>query len=1068
MSLDNLSYEAYHIHSHYSNPVITDSVVGKADYIPRLKEIGAEMLSSCEHGTQGNLYECNDLAENERKGGYELRPLAVAEAYYVEDRSSKDKTNAHLILAAVNDEGRKELNYAMSMANMTGFYYRPRLDMELLLDINPTNMIITTACVAGIWQYQDHRDIIKRLYGHFGENFYLEVQYHNTDRQKELNEKILHLSQATGIPLIMGTDSHYVNAGDAIERNERLQSNKIIYPDEEGWYMHLPRTEEVVHYFREQNILSDSDIEKAIRNTHVFRYCKNLSFGTAYNLDRKNKIPNIHHELTQEQRNDLYVSYVVDGYNKLYADASPERRKADMSEIQYELNAVIDTGMADYFIDIHDIMKKAISEKGGVLTQSGRGSATSFVTNHLLGMTSVNRLYSQVQMYPDRFISKERMEAGTLPDYDSNVANQDPFVEAAKDILGEHSIYIMSAFGTLKTLSAWKMYAKAYAIPFEVSNAVSESLTRYEKAVRYAEDENDLPELSSYVDKDYLSLVEESAKYRGIIDSISPHPCAFLIYDGDIRREIGVVRTKSKDEEPRYAAYIDGETASKYGYLKIDFLKVDVVRIIHDAFRALGRNVPPVDELLKLTENDKATWEMYAKGYTMGLNQVEKQASTRRIMFYKPRNISELSAFVAAIRPGFKTMLNTFLSRQRFEYGIPALDKLIQTPEMPYSYILYQEHVMKVLQAAGISAADSYTCIKAISKKNLEKIMSFKEIFLEGFAQYLEKNTTDNKDHSSEANKVWQIIEDSSQYSFNASHAYCVALDSLYGAYLKAHYPLVFYMTLLRVYSEKGDKKRISLVKNEMLDAFGIKVKPFVFGRSGVEYHADEKEMVIYDSLMSAKYIGRPTAEALSELGKEEHPSFIDLLVRIDQTPGINKKQITILINLGYFSSFGSKEKLLTLFEEFNSGKNRYNKGLKPKTAEKRLEVLRVMENQIEDPQEETCDLREVCQQVSFEVEYLGIPVTTYPDCRMTYAVTDVNDKGSVYLSLVNVSTGKTGEMRVKKSGYSSRGVKVGDVLEVTEWRKKPKYVFENNKMVPSPEGSEELWLEDYEVVRID
>lgn len=1068
MLLDNLSYEAYHIHSHYSNPVITDSVVSKADYIPRLKEIGAEMLSSCEHGTQGNIYECNDLAAKERKKGYDMRPLAVAEAYFVEDRTSKDKTNAHLLLAAVNDEGRKELNFAMSMANMTGYYYRPRLDMELLMDMTPQNIIVTTACVAGVWQYQNYRDIVNRIHGHFGRNFYLEVQYHNTDRQKELNEKILRLSQTSGIPIIMGTDSHYVDERDAEERKYRLESNKIIYPEEDGWYMHMPTTQDAVRYFREQGILSENDIEKAIKSTHVFRYCNNESFGTAYDLNKRNKIPNIHHELTQEQRNQLYVSYVMDGYEKLYSDVPPERRQKDMQEIQYELDAVVDTGMADYFIDIHDIMQKAIGEKGGVLTQSGRGSATSFVTNHLLGMTSVNRIYSQVQMYPDRFISKERMKAGTTPDYDSNVAKQEPFVEASKDILGEHGVYIMSAFGTLKTLSAWKMYARAHNIPFEISNAVSESLDRYEKAIKYADEEEEPPELSEYVEKEYLQLVEESAKYRGVIDSISPHPCAHLIYDGDIRREIGVVRTKSKDEEPRYATYIDGETASKYGYLKIDFLLVDVVRIIYEAFKSIGREVPSVDELLKLTERDAKTWDMYAKGYTMGLNQVEKTASTQRIMSYRPQNISELSAFVAAIRPGFKTMLDIFLSRQRFEYGIPALNKLIQTPEMPYSFILYQEHVMKILQVAGISAADSYTCIKAISKKDLDKIMTFKDRFLKGFIEYLKTNTTDNKDHSKEAKKVWQIIEDSSSYSFNASHAYCVALDSLYGAYLKAHYPLAFYMTLLKVYSEKGDKKKISLIKNEMLDAFGIKIKPFMFGRGGVEYHADEKEMVIYDSLMSAKYIGRPTAEALAELGKEQYETFTDLLVRMDMTPGINKKQIDILINLGYFSAFGSKDKLLKVFAEFTTGKNRFTKTLKPETVEKRLAIIREMEKSLEGVAQTECDLKEICRQVSFEIEYLGTPVTTYPDCRMTYAITDVNDKSSVFLSLVNVSTGKTGEMRVKKSSYTSRGMKIGDVVEVRQWEKKPKYVFKDKKMVAAPERGHDIWLEDFEVIHVD
>ena len=200
---------------------------------------------------------------------------------------------------------------------------------------------------------------------------------------------------------------------------------------------------------------------------------------------------------------------------------------------------------------------------------------------------------------------------------------------------------------------------------------------------------------------------------------------------------------------------------------------MDVVKVNQEAFRRAGREMPTVGELLRLTENDRDTWRMYAEGFTMGLNQVEREKTREKVMQYRPKNITELSAFVAAVRPAFKSMLPIFLSRKHFDYGIPLFDQLIQTKDMTSSFILFQEQTMKALQYGGFSAPESYSAIKAIAKKHPEKVLPLKERFLTEFAQ---------KTDQSSAERVWQIIEDATNYGFNSSHAVCVALDSLYGA----------------------------------------------------------------------------------------------------------------------------------------------------------------------------------------------------------------------------------------------------------------------------------------------
>ena len=306
------------------------------------------------------------------------------------------------------------------------------------------------------------------------------------------------------------------------------------------------------------------------------------------------------------------------------------------------------------------------------------------------------------------------------------MANVEAFENAGKEILGEWGCLPMIAFGTAKTLSAFKLLARARDLDFEVANAVAKQIQNYELDVKHAKENNtddpdydvdDDVKIETYVEPQYLDLIEESKKYKGIITNLSPHPCAHLLSDKDLRREIGVIRVKSKSgsKDAVYAAFIDGKTADSYNYLKADFLRVDVVKIIYNAFTMAGLPVMTVNELLDSVKEDKEVWNLYAKGFTMGLNQVERAKSSERCRTYKPKNVTELAAFIAAIRPGFKSMLNTFINRQRFAYNIPSLDSLLATEEIPDSFLMFDEQILQILKAAGIPGPDAYACTKAIN-----------------------------------------------------------------------------------------------------------------------------------------------------------------------------------------------------------------------------------------------------------------------------------------------------------------------------------------------------------------
>lgn len=468
--------------------------------------------------------------------------------------------------------------------------------------------------------------------------------------------------------------------------------------------------------------------------------------------------------------------------------------------------------------------------------------------------------------------------------------------------------------------------------------------------------------------------------------------------------------------------------------------------------------MPTVNELIGMTRNDPETWRMYAAGFTMGLNQVERDKTREKVMRYKPKNITELAAFVAAVRPSFASMLPTFLNRQRFSYGIPVFDKLIRTREMPDSFLIYQEQVMKTLQYGGFTAPESYAAIKAIAKKHPEKVLPLKQRFLDGFSKRVQEDDAScTPEKATEiADKVWKIIDDSTSYSFNASHAVCVALDSLYSAYAKAHYPLDFYTTLLTLYSEKGDKDRIALVKEEMKRGFGIRVAPCRFRQDNRSYFIDREHNTISDALTSVKHIGKRVAATLYEWRGRHYRCFIDILRDMENHSAFDSTAITILIRMGYFQEFGSSGKLLRLYDEFRDGEHRYSKTHVARTQAARLEELRDIERHLHEseiPMEE---------QIAFEVAHYGTPLSTFSEARGQYAVVEVDEKYSPKLKLYNLANGNMGVMKMKKADFKKEEIKSGDVIKLIGWRKSPAYQYIDGKAVRC-EGRYNLWITNCE-----
>lgn len=1066
----------YHHHTSFSNlyTPFKDSHVSYEDYAKRAVALGQNVLTSVEHGWQGNYMRAWETAQQ-----YGLKFVFGAEAYWVKDRTQPDRTNAHIILLAKNQEGMYELNEMLSEANETGFYAVPRVDMELLRKLHPENVMVTSACVSFwgkvdkqtdqvLWHYASdefHQDdspitgMALDLFEHFGGSFFLEVQAHNTKWQKIVNQKCLDLHYRHHIPMIAGLDSHYLYPEQKQERKYLREESGVKSFDEDhemsdNVYEDYPSEEQLMERFLQQGVLSASEICEAIENTNVLLAFEDISFDTT------RKIPPYDPKLTQEERNRLYEERVWDGWNAYKTSVPPERWGEYEEAIRYETNIVTSTNTSDYFL-INSKMLELGQKYGGFLTPTGRGSAGSFLTNMFLKMTTLDRLSLPVKLYPERFVTADRLMS-SLPDIDMNVSDPEPFVRAQEEILGKGHVYPFIAYGTLKTKSAFKMYARANNVDPGVANEVSKQIGFYEKALAHAEDDDEraLIQMEDYVDAEFLPLVEASKTYCGIVVSKSQAPCGYLLYAGNIRREIGIMRVTSKQTKKTvFCTVIDGYTADAFGYVKNDILTVAVIKV--NALTMKKANLPQYSstQMIDLTKDDRSTWEVFAKGITQGINQCQSEETTKKLMEYKPKSLMDLSAFVAAIRPGFKSQVQKFINREKFQYGVPSFDDILKNDSSESAWMLYQENEMTCMNMAGFTMNETYPIIKAISKKKLKVIMSAKERFLEGFSKQILSTANIEPDAAkAQAEMVWKVIEDSSMYSFNASHAVSVALDALYGAYLKSHFPLEYYTTLLADYAEKGKKDKLAQIREEMQKFYGIQIKPCRFRQDNRQYGFEKSTRTILNVLYSIKGISSAVAQILYEKRNAEYSCFVDLLYDLEFTSKITRAQVKTLISVGYFEEFGSTGKLLDVFAEFCNENTGFKKTLCESSQIKRMDALRDLEMMCP---ERTLDWK---KQVLLEYEYLGSPISRFQEGKMAYVVLSMEIKYSPKLKLYSVVTGKIGAVKIRKNIFLEQPIHEGDILYVKQYRNKPVYQYVNGKQ-KKKDGQFELWVEQYEKV---
>lgn len=1029
-------YANYHKHDHVGNFLSGPDTPFKCeDYIKRIKELGYDCYWTTNHGSGGDIFEARDLCDK-----YGVKCFFGLEGYIVPNPLEKDNRNYHIVIIPRTNEARKKVNLITSHASEEGYYYKPRIFMSDLLALDKDDIYVTTACIGGIIRDDDSiNEIFAPLIEKFEKNVFVEVQSHLEEAQINHNRKAVALAKKYGLSLIAANDSHYIYPEQSKTRLEFLKGKGIERTEEDNFVLDYPDYDTLVNRFVRQGILSKTQAEEAIDNTRIFETCEEIY------LDKEIKMPTIFPNLTTDERVEELKRHINARFKKIKAEEgiTGDKLKEYIEGIRYEMSIIEETksiNTADYFLLNEKIIEKAVNEYGGVLTRTGRGSCGAFYINRILGMTQIDRFNSPIKLYPERFMSAARLlDQRSLPDVDCNVASQEPFIRAARDLLGEHCVYPMIAYGTMQIGEAFRNVCRSHEISFDEFNEVAKNLDAYAD------------------DPKWRPLIDEANQYVDVIISASVHPCAHAMDNKDLRREYGVVKVGDA-----MCVMITSGEADYWKVLKDDFLIVSVWGIISDTFKMIGKPIITVKQLLE--DIDDRVWDIYANGITCTLNQVDSDYATALMKRYKAHSLRDMAQFTAAVRPSFDSWREGFIERQPFTTGSKELDDVLCETE---GRITFQETLMTYFQWLGVTPAESIGLIKKISKKKIHP-----EDF-EKLENRLKENWVKNTGSIDHFQETWDMVQSCMAYGFAAPHALATAIDSLYSAWLKVHYPLEYYTVVFGYYN--GDMERTAKLTDE-LPYFNIKLGQAKFRHSSGSYRFDAETRTIYKSAGAIKYINETVADQLYDMRDQHFDSFVDLLKVF---PG-NSKQLDVLIRVGYFSEFGATAKLLRIVEVFNqlNGRKQFMKNEIPEAFSDigEFSITETPKMFKFDDEHMTAYIKHVIEKIpntelpvstriENEKEYLGYNTIILPEYRRCGVVLGVDTTYSPKLTIYKLDTGEEVTLKMQKKLFAADPLVKGDVIQFNT-EEKPKCKLVDGQWVRS-QTDFETWISAFVHKRI-
>ncbi len=903
-----------HTHSHYS---LLDGLTKLEDMVAIAKKSGMDSIALTDHG---NMYGAIEFYKLCKKEG--VKPIIGVEAY-VTSGSRKDKAAVssgkryyHLILLAKNLQGYKNLMRLVTIANLEGYYYKPRMDREILREFHE-GIIALSGCMGGELSQtimggdlEKADEIIKEYQDIFGkENYFIEIQAHpSIEGDRKLRESLVSIAKKHNVPFVATQDSHYPCKDDheahhtllAVNTQGDGKSGKFEFSNDD---FSLINEETALKYF--------SDFPESVSNTKlVADMVENyeIELGKAY-------FP--HFPLPDGITSDeklKEIAYEGFAYREL------EKTEKYLERLEYELSVIKQKGYAGYFLVVGDLLKFA--RENGILTNI-RGSVAGSLTTYLIGITNVDPLVYKLPF--ERFLNPERP---SLPDIDMDYADnrREEMIAYAKRKYGEDRVSQIGTFGTMMAKGSVRDVARALGYPYATGDRISSMIPLGSQGMPMTIDHamELIPELAEAYKKesDTKRIIDLAKKMEGCVRHVSVHAAGVVIAPKPLY-EFAPVQYDPKGGN--IITQYDMHYIEDVGLPKFDFLGIRNLAILADAVKAVKRLRNINIELEKVPVDDKKTFEMLARGETMGLFQLNGSGMTAYLKQLMPSTIHDINAMVALYRPGPMEMIPEYIARKHNNSLVRYLDpRMKDILDQSYGVITYQDDVMMVaIKLAGYSWLEADKLRKAMGKKIPAEMEAQKEKLLKGFVEH---GLTEAK-----SQELWSLIEPFAAYGFNKAHAASYGRLSYQTAYMKANYPVEYMCAILT--AESGDIEKVAEIIGEC-KKMGITVLPPEINASFSDFTVVNNstvpgEGIIRFGLLTVKNLGSDIAEAIinERNFRGEFKSITDFLDRVDHK-NLNKKSMEALTKCGAMDNLGERGQLMENMETMlEYHKNRQNIG---------------------------------------------------------------------------------------------------------------------------------------------
>jgi len=900
-----MSFVHLHVHTQYS---VLDGAANIKNLFKKAAEDNQTALSITDHGNMFGVKEFLDTA----KKFPGVKPIVGCEFYLTREgrfnkRGREDQGAYHLILLAKNYEGYKNLIKLTSYAYIEGYYYKPKIDRELLEKYS-SNLICSSACLGGEvpqaiieWNLREAEDTVLWYKNLFGEDYYLELQRHQTDlpganitvypTQQFVNEEIIKLAAKHKIKCIATNDVHFVNKddGDAHDRLICLTTNSDV---DDPKRMRYTKQE----YLKTQSEMEEifKDVPQALENT--LEIAEKIE---KYSIESKPILPLFpipeEYKCSDDYLRDLTYKGAVTRYGELSTEIT--------ERIDFELATIQRMGYPDYFLIVQDFITAA--RKMDVSVGPGRGSAAGSVVAYCLTITDIDPI--KYNLLFERFLNPDRI---SLPDIDIDFDDdgRSKVYRYVEEKYGKDHVSHVITFGTMAAKSAIRDIARIQKLPLIESDRLAKLVP-----TRFSDDGNGdkvdvtldncikhVPEIAAaFSSEDLLvrSTMEYARKLEGNVRNVGVHACAVIIGRGDLREYIPISTAKDKDTgEDIWVSQYEGSHIEKVGMLKMDFLGLKTLSIIKDAIENIRRSRGFVLDIDSIPLDDKPTYDLFSRGDTVATFQFESDGMRKWLRELKPTRLEDLIAMNALYRPGPMDYIPDFVDRKhgrrQIEYDLPEMEEILSET---YGVTVYQEQVMLLSQKiAGFTKGEADQLRKAMGKKDKKLMDELKARFQAGGSE---------RGHSEEMlEKIWKDWTAFAAYAFNKSHSTCYAWIGYQTAYLKANYPAEYMAATL-----SRNLNNIDEITNLMAECkrMGIKVLGPDVNESDNNFTVNKKGDIRF-GMAGVKGVGSAAVESIVKAREEKNEIFnsvFDFVERINLGT-VNKKTLESLVFAGALDSF--------------------------------------------------------------------------------------------------------------------------------------------------------------------